>query len=133
MAKKKFNYQGKTVEELKALSRKEYMDLLPSRIRRSLRRGLSDQQKNLLANIKKAQESGSDKPVRTHVRDMPILPEMIGAKVSIYSGKEFSPPIEIKPEMLGCYLGEFMLTRKPIKHSSPGVGATRSSLFVPVR
>lgn len=63
---------------------------------------------------------------------MPVLPEMIGLVFSIYNGKEFVD-VEVGPEMIGHFLGEFALTRKPVKHSAPGVGATRSSLFVPIK
>ena len=72
------------------------------------------------------------KPIRTHCRDMPVLPEMVGLNFEIYNGKEFVK-VELVPDMIGQYLGEFSLSRKPVQHSSPGVGATRSSLFVPVR
>ena len=63
---------------------------------------------------------------------MIILPEMVGVKIGVYNGKEYTP-VEVKPEMIGHRLGEFALTRKPVKHSSPGFGATRSSKFVPLK
>ena len=133
MAKKQFRYKGKTLEELQNMSQEDLLELYPSRIRRTLKRGLNPKQKRLLSKLKQSTGKQESKPVRTHLRDMPVLPEMVGAQVSIYNGKEFSPPIEVKPEMIGHYLGEFMLSRKPVKHSAPGVGATRSSLFVPIR
>ena|SRR3989442_11473043 len=73
-----------------------------------------------------------EKGLRTHCRDVPILPDFVGKKVSIHNGKAFET-VEIKPEMIGHYIGEFAMTRKPVKHSGPGVGATRSSKFMPLK
>jgi small subunit ribosomal protein S19 len=56
----------------------------------------------------------------------------VGKKVAIYNGKEFKE-VEIKPEMIGHYLGEFAMTRRSVTHSGPGVGATRSSKFLPLK
>jgi len=122
-----FKYRGYTIEELKKMSLEEFAKLLPSRERRSLLRGLTEQQKILLKKLRSGKEF-----VKTHVRDMIILPEMVGKKIGVHNGKEFVP-VEIKPEMIGHRLGEFALTRKRVKHSSPGVGATRSSKFVPLK
>ena len=107
MAKKEFSYRGKTLEELKGLSHNELAELLPSRQRRVLKRGLTEQQKILLKKIKK-----DEKDIETHCRDMIILPEMIGKAIKIHSGKAFIPVV-IMEEMLGHYLGEFVLTREP--------------------
>lgn len=68
--------------------------------------------------------------VKTHLRDMIILPEMVGSMVGVYNGKTFNQ-VEIKPEMIGHYLGEFSITYKPVKHGRPGIGATHSSRFIP--
>ena len=117
------------------MSMDELVKILPSRARRSLLRGFNEDQKKLLKKVKKAQEAlkeGKKKVVKTHCRDTPILPEMVGLDFEIYNGKEFTR-VEIKTEMIGQYLGEYSLTRKPVKHSAPGVGATRSSLFVPIK
>ncbi len=70
--------------------------------------------------------------VKTHVRDMVILPEMVGVTVLVHNGKEFIP-VEIKPEMIGHYLGEFAISNKPVKHGTPGIGASRSSMYVPLK
>ncbi|MCD6381959.1 MAG: 30S ribosomal protein S19 [Candidatus Aenigmarchaeota archaeon] len=125
----KFMYRGKTLEELQNMNINEFMELVPARERRSLKRGLTERQKKLLEKIRKYKDK---KPIKTHDRDMIILPEMVGAKISIHSGKEFVI-VEIKPEMIGHRLGEFALTRKRVQHSSPGFGATRSSKFVPIK
>ena len=136
MAKKKFMYRGYGVEELQAMSMDELVNIMPSRIRRSLQRGFTEMQKKLITKIRKArkdmQEDKQIKPIRTHCRDMPILPEMIGLEFEIYNGKEFVR-MEINPEMFGQYLGEFSMGRRQVKHNAPGVGATRSSLFVPIK
>ena len=127
---KKFVYRGKTPEELEALTLEEFSHLLPTRQKRSLKHGLSISQKKLLEKIRRMK--GSDKLIRTHVRDMVILPEMVGAKMGIYNGREFMT-VTIEETMIGHYLGEFAMTRKRVKHSAPGLGATRSSKFVPLK
>ena len=127
---KKFLYRGKTLEELQAMSSEEFSKLLPSRQRRSLEHGMSRQQKKLMEEIRKLK--GKDILIRTHSRDMIIIPEMIGSKIGIYNGKVFTP-VAIEESMLGHYLGEFALTRQRVKHSAPGLGATRGSKFVPLK
>lgn len=127
MALKEFTYKGKPIEELEKLSLKEFAQLCPARQRRTLIRGLTDSQKLLLEKMKT-----KSKPVKTHIRDMIIIPEMVNKKIQIHNGKEFIL-IQITDEMLGHYLGEFVLTRKRVTHSSPGVGATKSSSAVSVR
>ena len=113
----------------------EFIRLLPARQRRSLLRGLTLQQRILLEKIRRAREEmkrGKKVVIRTHVRNMIILPEMVGLTIHVHNGKDFVP-VEITPEMIGHYLGEFALTRKEVKHSAPGVGATRSSKFLPLK
>lgn len=129
---KEFTYRGKTLEQLKAMDLNEISKLLPSRARRSIRRGFTDQQKRLLKKIDLALSGKTKKPVKTHCRDMVILPKMIGMSIFIHDGKVFTP-MEIQPEALGMYLGELMLTRKKVAHSAPGIGATKSSSAVSVR
>jgi len=134
-----FTYKGKTIEELKAMSLDELIKILPSRIRRSLKRGLDEQNRKLLLKIRKTLASGdNNKEIKTHCRDMPILPEMVGAKIKVHKGgvhknNDDFVRVEITPEMIGHYLGEFALTRKPVKHSAAGIGATRSSKFTAQR
>lgn len=69
---------------------------------------------------------GQGKQIRTHQRDIVIVPNMVGYQVHIHNGKEFMK-IEIVPEMLGHRLGEFSATRKKVEHGAPGIGATKSS------
>jgi small subunit ribosomal protein S19 len=127
MAKKEFTYRGKKLDELKKLSIKEFAQLVKANPRRTLIRGLTEQQKIFLEKIRKG-----EKKLKTHCRDMVILPEMVNKTIMIHNGKAFVA-ILIKPEMLGHRLGEFALTRKSISHSAPGVGATRSSASVSVK
>ncbi|MDE1820078.1 MAG: 30S ribosomal protein S19 [Euryarchaeota archaeon] len=127
--KKEYALRGKSLEELKALPLPELAKLLPSRIRRTLRRGFNAEQQIL---VEKLSLPPKGKPVRTHCRDVIVLPRFVGQKVAVFSGKEFKE-VEIRPEMIGHYLGEFCLTRRFEKHSGPGVGATRSSKFMPLK
>lgn len=126
MAKKEFMYRGKTLQEMQAMSMNDIMKALPSRQRRSLKRGFTEQQKILLERLK------TDNNVKTHCRDMIILPQIVGKNILIYNGKEFMP-VTIQPHMVGHYLGEFAITRKGVKHSAPGIGATRSSASISVK
>jgi len=124
----KFMYKGKAIEEVDKLSLEEFSKLLTARPRRSLKRGLPPEQKKMLEDIHK----NAGKFHRTHCREMVIVPEMVGAKIGIYNGKEFIA-VEVKDFMIGHRLGEFALTRKQVKHSAPGFGATKSSKFVPLK
>jgi small subunit ribosomal protein S19 len=125
--KKEFTYRGHTMEELLKLPFAEIIELLPARARRTYIRGLNTEQEAFIKRLRAA-----DGPVRTHRREIPILPEFVGKTVHVYNGKEFSP-VDIKPEMIGHYLGEFAMTRKAVRHSGLGVGATRSSKFMPLK
>ena len=106
--------------------------LLPSRQRRSLNRGISDEKRKLLENIREVAAGTHAKQIKTHARDMIILPTMVGLTIHVHSGKEFVP-LEIKPEMLGHYLGEYIPTNKKVVHGTPGIGSSRSSLYVPLK
>ena len=130
---KEFAYRGYTIEQLQAMSMDEFIRILPSRQRRSLLRGLSQEQRTLLEDMKTARKSGGkDIRVKTHRRDMPILPQMVGLNIQVHNGKEFSL-IEIKPEMIGHYLGEFSNPIHKVVHGTPGIGASRSSMYVPLK
>jgi small subunit ribosomal protein S19 len=132
---KEFTYRGHTVDELQSMSMDEFILLLPSRQRRSLQRGLTPEQRILLENMRRARKilkEGGNAIVKTHARDMVILPEMVGITVLVHNGKEFTA-VEIAPEMVGHYLGEFAITNQPVKHGSPGIGASRSSMYVPLK
>jgi small subunit ribosomal protein S19 len=125
--KGEFTFRGKSLEDLKKLNIDEFALLVPARQRRTIQRGLSEGHKKLLHKVKT-----KDPNIRTHLRDMIILPEMVGMKIAIHNGKEFTP-VEITPEMLGHYFGEFVMTRKKVSHGAAGIGATRSSKFIPLK
>jgi small subunit ribosomal protein S19 len=129
---REFKYRGYTLEQLQNLSFESLLMLLPSRIRRSLNRGISDEKRKLLEEVRAARDGKLNKPIRTHARDMPILPYMVGLTIHVHNGKEFVP-LTIKPEMIGHYLGEFVITNKKVVHGTPGIGASRSSLYVPLK
>ncbi|HEX9863279.1 MAG TPA: 30S ribosomal protein S19 [Candidatus Bathyarchaeia archaeon] len=132
---KDFMYRGHTLDSLLAMSMDEFINLLPSRQRRSLQRGLTPEQRILLEKLRKAREAskaGKDVALKTHVRDLIILPEMVGMQIQVHNGKEFVA-MTIRPEMIGHYLGEFAITNKPVRHGTPGIGASRSSMYVPLK
>lgn len=125
---KDFNYRGKTIDELKAMSMDEFIRMLPSRMRRSLKRGLSQEQRIVLEKLRK----DDGKPVRTHARDLVIMPEMLGKTIHCYTGKEFKE-ITINEKMMGHYLGEYAISITPVRHGRPGIGASRSSMYIPLK
>ncbi|PWR71023.1 30S ribosomal protein S19 [Methanospirillum lacunae] len=125
--KEEFTYHGFNAEALKSMTIEELLPVMPSRARRKVLRGWTISEDTLLADLRKG-----DSRVKTHVRDMIILPEMIGREIEIYNGKEFVK-VEIQPEAVFHYLGEFALTRRKVAHGSAGIGATRSSKFVPLK
>jgi len=132
---REFMYRGHNLGELQAMSMDEFIRLLPSRQRRSLVRGLTQEQRVLLESIRRLKEAvkqGGKAAVKTHVRDMVILPEMVGVTMLVHNGKDFTA-VEVTPEMIGHYLGEFAITNKPVKHGTPGIGASRSSMYVPLK
>ena len=132
---KEFSYRGHNLNSITAMSMDEFINILPSRQRRSLQRGLTPEQRILLEKLreaKEAQKEGKEFSLKTHVRDLIILPEMVGAKIGIHNGKEFVA-VDIKPEMIGHYLGEFAITNTPVRHGTPGIGASRSSMYVPLK
>ncbi|KAI5808158.1 ribosomal protein S19-domain-containing protein [Peziza echinospora] len=133
---KKFSYRGVDLDQLLDLGSAELRDLVHARARRRFDRGLKRKPMGLIKKLRKSKKEAkpNEKPdlVKTHLRDMIIVPEMIGSIVGVYSGKEFNQ-VEIRPEMVGHYLGEFSISYKPVKHGRPGIGATHSSRFIPLK
>ena len=129
---KEFRYRGKTLDELNAMSTEALLELLPSRARRSLNRGVSEEKRKLLEDARAMKEGKLKGDIKTHARDMIVLPTMVGLTISIHNGREFVP-LEVKPEMIGRYLGEYVITNKKVVHGTPGIGASRSSLYVPLK
>ena len=131
---RQFTYRGHSVDELRSMSMDEFIKLLPSRQRRSLVKGLTNDQRTLMEHIRRAKKENGGKPaaVKTHCRDMIVIPEMLGLTLQLHSGKEYVP-IDIKPEMVGHYIGEFAITNQKVVHGTPGIGASRSSMYVPLK
>ncbi|OIO26880.1 30S ribosomal protein S19 [Candidatus Micrarchaeota archaeon CG_4_10_14_0_2_um_filter_55_9] len=128
MAVKKTTFKGKTLEELNALSLEEFAGLATASARRTIKRG-NYRFKNFLKQFRKHDWK---KPMRTHTRDMVILPEMVGKTFEIYNGKEWFKFTVALP-MLGHRLGEYSHTTKSVRHSGPGIGATRGSKSVELK
>ena len=133
---RKFTYRGVDLDQLLDMSYEQLMPMLSARARRRFSRGLKRKPLALIKKLRKAKKEAPamEKPavVKTHLRDMIVVPEMIGSVVGIHQGKTFNQ-VEIKPEMVGHYLGEFAITYKPVKHGRPGIGATHSSRFIPLK
>ena len=133
---KKFQFRGMDLETLLDLSNEEFAKHVNARQRRRMSRGLQRKCNTLMTRLKKAKKAApeGERPegIKTHVRSMIIVPEMVGSVVGVYNGKTFNG-IEIKPEMVGHYLGDFSITYKPVRHGRPGIGATSSSKFIPLK
>jgi small subunit ribosomal protein S19 len=128
-----FTYRGYELDELQEMSLEEVAELLPARQRRSIDRGLTEEQQKLLEQAREAtEEESANNPIRTHLRDMPIVPEFVGITFAVHTGQSFER-VKVEPEMIGHYLGEFQLTRSDVEHGQAGIGATRSSKFVPLK
>ncbi|NOJ27483.1 MAG: 30S ribosomal protein S19 [Nitrososphaera sp.] len=133
---REFKFKGYTQEQLQALSIENLIPLLNARQRRSLDKRvgtyMNDEKRKLREKVKLAREGKLKGNLRTHVRDMIILPDMVGLTIHVHNGKDFAQ-VAIKPEMIGHYLGEYAITNKRVQHGAPGVGASRSSLYVPLK
>jgi len=128
-----FSFRGHTLDELQDMELEEVAELLPARQRRSIQRGLTEEKQKLLEKARDAEEEATaNNPIRTHLRDMPVLPEMVNLTFAVHNGQAFER-VRVEPEMLGHYLGEFQLTRSSVEHGQAGIGATRSSKFVPLK
>uniref|UniRef100_A0A453BK50 40S ribosomal protein S15 n=1 Tax=Aegilops tauschii subsp. strangulata TaxID=200361 RepID=A0A453BK50_AEGTS len=155
---RKFSYRGVDLDALLDMSTDDLVQMFPARARRRFKRGLKRKPMALVKKLRKvplmspptifkiywlhrgtfcflkkdAPAGEKPEPVRTHLRNMIIVPEMIGSLIGVYNGKTFNQ-VEIKPEMIGHYLAEFSISYKPVKHGRPGIGATHSSRFIPLK
>lgn len=125
---KEYSFRGMKIEELRKLTIDEFAKLLTSRERRTIRRGFTDQEKKLLETIRKT----PGKFHKTHVRGMIILPEMVGTRLGVHNGKDWVQ-LTIAPEMIGYRIGDFSIPIKRVKHSAPGIGASRGSKHIAVK
>ncbi len=129
---REFTYRGLSQKELEELPLDKMLKLFPSRARRSLTRGINDGKRKLIEEMKAAKAGTLKNPINTHLRDVLILPSMVGVTLNVFSGKEFKP-VTITTEMVSHYLGEYVITNKRVSHGAPGVVASRSSLYVPLK
>eukprot|EP01122_Echinamoeba_exundans_P015040 TRINITY_DN697_c0_g1_i1.p2 TRINITY_DN697_c0_g1~~TRINITY_DN697_c0_g1_i1.p2 ORF type:complete len:167 (-),score=47.32 TRINITY_DN697_c0_g1_i1:174-638(-) len=135
---RKFSYRGVDLDQLLVMSNEQLVELFPCRIRRRFARGLKRKETNLIKKLRKSKRAinpdlgEKPEPVKTHLRDMIVVPEMVGCIVGVYNGKIFQN-VEVKAEMIGHYLGEFSISYTPVRHGRPGIGATHSSRFIPLR
>ncbi len=122
-----FQYRGHELEELQEMSLEELADLLPARARRKIARGFTTEQRKFVEKVET--EEG---PFRTHLREQVVLPSFVGEEIHVHNGEEFER-VNVEPEMIGHLLGEFAMTRQDVEHTGPGVGATRSSKYMPLK
>ncbi|CAN1270722.1 40S ribosomal protein S15, partial [Linum perenne] len=110
---KKFSFRGVDLDALLDMSTDDLVKLFTARARRRFQRGLTRKPMALVKKLRKAKREApageKPEPVRTHLRNMII------------------------PEMIGHYLAEFSISYKPVKHGRPGIGATHSSRFIPLK
>eukprot|EP00448_Togula_jolla_P001036 CAMPEP_0170610080 /NCGR_PEP_ID=MMETSP0224-20130122/22463_1 /TAXON_ID=285029 /ORGANISM="Togula jolla, Strain CCCM 725" /LENGTH=144 /DNA_ID=CAMNT_0010935421 /DNA_START=69 /DNA_END=503 /DNA_ORIENTATION=- len=132
---RKFSYRGVDLDKLVDMSNQDLMELFRARQRRKFSRGIKRAPITLLKKLRKAKRETAygEKPeaVKTHLRNMVIVPEMIGSVVGVYSGKQFIN-VEVKPDMIGHYLAEFSITYKPIRHGRGGSGGAGAK-FIPLK
>jgi small subunit ribosomal protein S19 len=125
--REEFTYRGFTIPELLQMAPSEQVKIMPARVRRKFLRGLTRDEEDLLSRVR-----AGDPKIRTHLRSMIVMPEMVGKTLEIHNGKEFMR-VDIQPEAVYHYLGEFSPTRHKVAHGAAGIGATRSSKYVPLK
>lgn len=127
---RKFTFRGVDEDKLAVMPIVDVVKLFNARKRRRFSRGIKDSARTLIAKLvrnRKATAYGEKPvPVKTHLRDCIIVPEMVGSICSVYRGNGYMP-VEIKPQMVGHYLGEFAITYKQVSHGKGG----SDSKFVP--
>lgn len=65
--------------------------------------------------VEQQRQSGDNKPIKTWSRRSVIFPEMVGLTFLVHNGRIFME-LRVVEDMVGHYLGEFVLTRKFIRH-----------------
>merc|ERR1719421_368470 len=130
---RKYSYRGIDLDKLLDVSNQDLMELFKARQRRKFSRGIKRKPITLLKKLRKAKKETAygekPVPVKTHLRNMVIVPEMIGSMVGVYNEKQFIN-VEIKPDMIGHYLAEFSITYKPIRHGRAGA---KGGAFIPLK
>jgi len=106
----------------------EVVELLPATTAAKYRTRPSVEKEKLQRRpARRGEEETANDPIRTHLQDMPILPEFVG--LTFEATPDSRSSVRVEPEMIGHYLGEFQLTRTSVEHGQAGIGATRSSKF----
>merc|ERR1719235_57226 len=134
---RKYSYRGIDLEKLVDMQNEDLMNLFCARQRRKFSRGIKRQPITLLKKLRKSKKACAygekPTPVKTHMRNMVIVPEMIGSVVGCYNGKNFIN-IEIKPEMIGHSLAEFSISYHPVMHGGGGKkGKGAEMKFMPLK
>jgi small subunit ribosomal protein S19 len=120
---KESRYRGQKLEDLQKLDVRESAKFLPSRSRRSVFRNFDVIERFIKSCERKVEKK---KRIRTHDRDLVIVPRLVGMTIGVHNGKIFQD-VQITMEMIGHRLGEFAFTRTRVKHSGAGIGATKGS------
>ncbi|KAF0852354.1 40S small subunit ribosomal protein uS19 (rpS15) [Andalucia godoyi] len=133
---RKYSFRGVELDNLLDLNDEQFAQMLTCRHRRKFNRGVKLGVQTLLKKCRKSKKDlkigEKPEPVKTHLRNVTIVPDMIGSVIGVYNGKGFVA-VDVKADMLGYYLGEFALTYKPVGHGRAGAAATAAAAkFMPV-
>ncbi len=71
----------------------------------------------LIKKVNEAQESRSNKVIKTWSRRSTIIPEMVGITLAVHNGRKFIP-VFVTENMVGHKLGEFSPTRTYYGHAA---------------
>lgn len=78
----------------------QLVELMHSRARRRFSRGLKRKPMVLIKKLRKAKKEAppNEKPaiVKSHLRNMIVVPEMVGSIIGVYNGKTFNQVISTK-------------------------------------
>ena len=101
------------LDQLLDLSADQLMELVHARARRRFSRGLKRKPLALMKKLRKAKKEAPalEKPavVKTHLRNMIVLPDMIGSIVGVHNGKTFNQvEVKVRPNsfILASFKGE---------------------------
>ena len=70
----------------------------------------------LLQKVLKAQESGSQAPIKTRDRSCTIIPDFVGMKFLVHNGHNYVP-VFVQTQMVGDKFGMYALTRLFKQHA----------------
>ncbi|MEK6852676.1 MAG: ribosomal protein S19 family protein [Nanoarchaeota archaeon] len=123
ITRKEVMYRGKTLEYLKTLDVRESAKFMNSSSRRYILKNFDVVERFIKRCEKKL---ANNKKIKTHDRDLVIVPKLIGLTIGIHNGRIFQD-ILMLPDMIGHRLGEFTPTRSKVAHGAAGIGATKGS------